>query len=66
MDMGYQSFCAISQALNCDTVSQSPYSILFNVPVPVWGVFGYAFFLILLMFAWPQSALHKRVWTFSF
>jgi uncharacterized membrane protein len=54
MDMGYQSFCAISQALNCDTVSQSLYSILFNVPVPVWGVFGYAFFLILLTFAWPK------------
>jgi protein-disulfide isomerase/uncharacterized membrane protein len=63
MDMGYQSFCAISQALNCDTVSQSLYSILFNVPVPVWGVFGYAFFLVLLTFAWPQCALHKRVWT---
>jgi uncharacterized membrane protein len=64
--MGYQSFCAISQALNCDTVSQSPYSILFGVPVPVWGILGYAFFLILLMFAWPQSAQRKRVWTLLF
>ncbi len=63
MDMGYQSFCAISRTLNCDTVSQSPYSILLNVPVPVWGVFGYAFFLILLFFAWPESAQRKRVWT---
>jgi uncharacterized membrane protein len=66
MDMGYQSFCAISRALNCDTVSQSPYSILLGVPVPVWGILGYAFFLILLLFAWPQSALRKRVWTLLF
>ena len=65
-DMGYQSFCAISQAFNCDTVSQSPYSILLNVPVPIWGIFGYAIFLILLLFAWPQSALRKRIWTLLF
>jgi uncharacterized membrane protein/2-hydroxychromene-2-carboxylate isomerase len=61
-DIGYMSFCAISRSLNCDTVSQNPYAILFNAPVPVWGVLGYAFFLILLAFAWPQKAQHKRVW----
>jgi uncharacterized membrane protein/predicted DsbA family dithiol-disulfide isomerase len=66
MDMGYQSFCAISRALNCDTVSQSPYSILFGVPVPVWGILGYAFFLILLLFAWPENARRKRIWTLLF
>jgi uncharacterized membrane protein/predicted DsbA family dithiol-disulfide isomerase len=65
-DMGYQSFCAISQAINCDTVSQSPYSILFGVSVPVWGVLCYAFFLILQLFAWPKNALRKRVWTLLF
>ena len=65
-DLGYQSFCAISKALNCDTVSQSPYSILFGVPVPVWGVLGYAFFLILFLFAWPKNALRRRVWTLLF
>ena len=26
-DVDYKSFCAISRAINCDTVSQSPYSI---------------------------------------
>lgn len=62
-DMGYQSFCAISKALNCDTVSQSPYSIFLNVPVPVWGVLGYGFFLFLLAFAWSERAGRKRVWT---
>ncbi|MFZ5562544.1 MAG: vitamin K epoxide reductase family protein [Thermodesulfobacteriota bacterium] len=63
MDMGYQSFCAISRAFNCDTVSQSAYSIFLNVPVPVWGVFGYGFILALLAFAGRPAAQKKRVWT---
>ena len=62
-DMGYHSFCAISKALNCDTVSQSPYSIFLNVPVPIWGILGYGFFLFLLAFAWQDRAEKKRVWT---
>jgi uncharacterized membrane protein/protein-disulfide isomerase len=45
-DIDYRSFCAISRAINCDTVSQSPYAIFIGVPVPVWGVFGYSFFLV--------------------
>lgn len=62
-DLSYQSFCAISRALNCDTVSQSPFAILLGVPVSVWGLWGYAFFLVLMLFAWPQKPLHKRIWT---
>lgn len=62
-DMGYQSFCAISRAINCDTVSQSPYSIFLGVPVPVWGVMAYGFFLFLLAFAWLKKGHRKRVWT---
>jgi protein-disulfide isomerase/uncharacterized membrane protein len=49
-DFGYQSFCAISRSLNCDTVSQSPYAIFSGVPVSVWGIGGYLFFLTLLFF----------------
>lgn len=37
MDIGYASFCAISRAINCDTVSQSPYAIFLGVPVASWG-----------------------------
>jgi len=51
VDMAYKSFCAVSKAINCDTVSQSPYSVFLNVPVPVWGVVGYSFFLSILFFA---------------
>jgi len=65
-DIGYRSFCAISKAINCDTVSQSPYSIFLGLPVPVWGVFGYAFFLLFLFLAKKKDAAKKRIWTILF
>jgi len=61
-DIGYESFCAISKAINCDNVSQSPYSIFLGVPVAVWGVTGYLFCLLLLPFAYSADAGKKRMW----
>lgn len=63
MDMGYRSFCAISKSINCDTVSQSAYSIFLGVPIPVWGVIGYSFFLILVSFAWNKDEEPARPWS---
>jgi uncharacterized membrane protein len=65
-DIGYASFCAISKAINCDTVSQSPYSILWGAPVPVWGVFGYLCVLVFLPFAGSKEAEKVRLWPFLF
>lgn len=65
-DVAYESFCAISQAINCDTVSQSPYSIFLGMPVPVWGVIGYIFFLLLLGLARLEAANKKRMWPLLF
>jgi protein-disulfide isomerase/uncharacterized membrane protein len=62
-DIGYASFCAISKAINCDTVSQSPTSILWGAPVPIWGVFGYACVLLLLPLAGSKEAQHVRIWS---
>jgi len=62
-DIGYQSFCAISSAVNCDTVSQSPYSIFLNVPVPIWGIMSHAFFIALLLFVFPGTEDRRRIWT---
>jgi uncharacterized membrane protein len=62
-DLGFQSFCALSKAFNCDTVSQSPYSVLGNLPVAVWGVAGYCFLLLVLFFAALPAGEHRRVWT---
>jgi len=61
-DIGYESFCAISQAINCDTVSQSSYSIFIGIPVPVWGVLGYTGFLVLLILAHTRRAAGVRLW----
>ena len=61
-DIGYRSFCAISKAINCDTVSQSPYSILLKVPVPIWGIVGYFLFLLLASMAASKAANRQRLW----
>jgi uncharacterized membrane protein/protein-disulfide isomerase len=61
-DIGYRSFCAISRALNCDTVSQSPYSIFLSLPVPVWGIIGFVFFLLLAAMAANKDANRQRSW----
>ncbi len=61
-DIAYKSFCALSKAINCDTVSQSPYAIFAGVPVAVWGVVGYLFFFALLVAAGRRDAGKKRVW----
>ena len=65
-DIGYKSFCAISKAINCDTVSQSTYSIFLGMPVPVWGIIGYLFLLLFLPFAKNKDSGNKRVWTLLF
>jgi len=65
-DILYASFCAISDAVNCDRVSQSTYSIFLGVPVPVWGILGYIFFLILLLFAGKRNADNRRIWSLLF
>ncbi len=65
-DIAYESFCAISRSINCDTVSQSPYSISIGLPVPVWGIIGYAFFMLLLPFAWSKEAQKQRLWRILF
>jgi len=61
-DIAYESFCAISRSINCDTVSQSPYSIFIGVPVPIWGIIGYTFFMLFLPFAWNRKAKKQRIW----
>lgn len=65
-DIGYKSFCALSRTLNCDTVSQSPFSIFLDVPIPVWGIIGYAFFLLWMPFAWSREMERRRIWTILF
>lgn len=65
-DMTYRSFCAISQALNCDTVSQSPFAVFLGLPVAVWGSIGYAGLTLLTALAGLKAAGKKRMWTVVF
>jgi uncharacterized membrane protein/protein-disulfide isomerase len=66
LDIDYRSFCAISQSFNCDTVSQSAESILWGMPVATWGIFGYSFFIIGLLFAGGEQAQNRRMWSILF
>lgn len=62
-DIGYQSFCAVSQSMNCDTVSQSVYAIFWNVPLGVWGITGYLVFLMFMVLLFPgKDSVLLRVW----
>lgn len=65
-DISYRSFCVITRAINCDTVSQSPHSILLGLPVSIWGVIGYTFLLLLMLFARSKRADKKRIWSLLF
>jgi uncharacterized membrane protein/predicted DsbA family dithiol-disulfide isomerase len=65
-DTDYVSFCALSQSINCDTVSQSLFSIFLGLPVPVWGIIGYSLFLLLSAFAGSKAAAPRRLWTLLF
>jgi protein-disulfide isomerase/uncharacterized membrane protein len=65
-DMAYKSFCAISKAINCDTISQSPYSIFLNLPVPIWGIMGYTFLLLCLTGAARSKDGKMRLWSVIF
>ncbi len=62
-DISYKSFCAVSRAINCDTVSQSTYAVFLGVPVPIWGVIGYFFLTVLVLFAGSDAGREKRGWT---
>ncbi len=41
------SICAINDAMDCDGVARTPYSQFFGVPLAIWGVILYLFFLFM-------------------
>ncbi len=60
-DPTYESFCAISRSLNCETVSQSPWALLAGVPVAVWANLGYLAFLGLLSIRRDRHAVRPAL-----
>lgn len=61
-DITYESFCAFTKAINCDTISQSRHSIFWGMPLAVWGIIGYSAFLILACFALDVKNEGKYIW----
>ena len=41
------SICAISEGMDCDGVAKTSYSQFLGVPLSLWGVFLYLFFLFM-------------------
>ena len=65
-DIGYRSFCAVSRAINCDTVSQSGYAVIFGLPLAVWGIIGYVFLLAILLLSSGTAKNRQRIWALVF
>ncbi len=65
-DLNYSSFCALSQAFNCDTVSASPYAVFLGIPLGIWGIIGYALVIALLVAAGSRQHGRKRLWPLLF
>ena len=63
IDPSYRSFCALTRAINCDTVAQSEYAVFMAVPLAVWGMLGYAGFGLLLGLACGSDARPRRLWS---
>jgi protein-disulfide isomerase len=55
---GVASFCAINEAVNCDRVATSRYSVALGVPVSVWGVFGFGLAALLAALGLARRRLH--------
>jgi protein-disulfide isomerase len=43
------SFCSLGEAVNCDRVALSPYSVFLGIPLAFWGAFGYASMLLMAL-----------------
>ncbi len=61
---GHVSFCAINDTINCDTVAMSKYSLIFGVPISVWGILFYGLLMALAIWGllakrapWPWPLL---------
>ena len=46
-DPDYHSFCAVSEAVNCETVAMSPAATILGAPTSVWASAGYFFSMTL-------------------
>jgi protein-disulfide isomerase/uncharacterized membrane protein len=53
-DPAFHSLCAVNDAVNCETVALSPWSVAGGIPVCIWGLIGYSALLALLLWSLRQ------------
>ena len=63
-DPSYHSVCAMSEGVNCETVAASPYSVFADLPVSVWGLFGYLAMGYLALWSCKKDRYHPA-WPFG-
>ena len=49
------SFCSVSELIDCDGVARTVESQFFGVPLAYWGMFLYAFIIMLLLVDWLKK-----------
>lgn len=57
-DPNYQSVCAVSEGINCETVAASPYAVFAGLPVSVWGILGYVSMGVLALWSMGRKRPH--------
>lgn len=62
----YESFCALSQAINCDTVAQSSFSVFLGIPVALWGSVSYFCIITILIFIGNTEKKEEGQWAVLF
>jgi protein-disulfide isomerase/uncharacterized membrane protein len=63
-DPDYHSYCAISEQVDCETVAQSPQSVVAGLPTAVWGLLGYLFLGSLACWG-LRTRLETPTWPFA-
>jgi protein-disulfide isomerase len=63
-DPHYQSYCAMSERVNCETVALSEYAVVLGLPLSVWGLLGYLAMAALSVWGLGQRP-RTRTWPFG-
>jgi predicted DsbA family dithiol-disulfide isomerase/uncharacterized membrane protein len=63
-DPDYQSYCAISEYVNCESEALSSWSVFVGMPVAAWGLLGYLVMAALAIWG-LRSRNATRTWPFA-
>ncbi len=65
LDPNYESFCAINELANCDTVAVSRYSSFLKIPVSIWGLAGYSGMIAFCIWGMIRRLRPSSLWPIS-